>query len=256
MSASKGFTLRDVARSAAVWSGFGAATLLAFPPMLLGYPLVLLDPNRALSDAWLRTIGRTLVRLNPLWSVEVEGREHLEVGGPYVLVVNHQSLVDLIAMCFLHHPTKYLGKAAVFRVPVLGWALHIAGEIPVERGNRQSGSQALVELRRWLARGVSVCLFPEGTRSEEGTIAPFKLGAFNLAIQTRCPVAPVVLAGARELLPKGSVVFKQCARIRVRVLPPVPTTGLDGGDVARLASEVRERMIATLEELELTSERE
>lgn len=250
MPASKRIGLGDVVRSAAVWSGFGAATLLAFPPMVLGYPLVLLDPNRALSDAWLRTIGRALVRLNPLWSVEVEGREHIEAGGPYVLVVNHQSLVDLIAMCFLHHPTKYLGKAAVFRVPVFGWALHIAGEVPVERGNRKSGSQALLELRRWLARGVSVCLFPEGTRSEAGGIAPFKLGAFNLAIQTRCPIVPVVLAGARELLPKGSVVFEKSAHIRVRVLPPVSTLGLDGSEAGRLAGEVREQMIAALRELE------
>jgi len=244
---------RAVGRSALVWAGFAGVTLVAFPPMLLGYPLVLLDPNRALSDAYFRTIGRLLVRLNPLWSVEVEGREHLESGGPYVLVVNHQSFADLIVMCFLRHPTKYLGKASVFDVPVLGWALRIAGEVPVERGNRRSGSRALLELRQWLSRGVSVCLFPEGTRSADGSIAPFKLGAFNLAIQTHCPIVPVVLAGARDLLPKHSVVFESHARIRARVLAPISTVGLSGLDAQRLADDVRAEMAKVLAELEAAS---
>jgi 1-acyl-sn-glycerol-3-phosphate acyltransferase len=240
----------DVARSLLLWAGFATITLVAVPPMVIGFPLVLVDPKRAISDAYLRTIGRALMRLNPRWSVEVEGREHLEHGGPFVIVVNHQSLADLLVMSFLHHPTKYLGKAAVFDVPVFGWALRIAGEVPVERGNRQSGSQALWQLRRWLAKGVSVCLFPEGTRSEDGSIARFKLGAFNLAIQTHCPVVPVVLAGARDFLPKHSILFEREARIRLRVLPPVSTLGLSGGDAQRLADDVRAEMQRALGELD------
>ena len=238
-----------MARSALIWAGFAGVTLVAVPPMVLGFPLVLVDPKRAISDAYLRTIGRALVRLNPHWRVEVEGREHIDRGGPYVIVVNHQSLFDLIVTGFLHHPTKYLGKASVFSVPVFGWALKIAGEVPVQRGDRHSGSQALFALRRWLGRGVSVCLFPEGTRSADGKIAPFKLGAFNLAIQTRCPIAPVVLSGARNLLPKHSLVFQREARIRLRVLQPVPTLGLDSSDAQRLAEEIRAAMAEALQEL-------
>jgi 1-acyl-sn-glycerol-3-phosphate acyltransferase len=242
--------VRDLARSAAIWSGFAGVTALAFPPMLLGYPLVLVDPNRAISDAYFRTIGRVLVRINPLWNVEVDGRERLAFGGPFVLVVNHQSLADLIVMCFLHHPTKFLGKASAFRVPVFGWALRIAGEVPVERGDRASGSKALGELRRWLGRGVSVCLFPEGTRSADGGIAPFKMGAFKLAIETGRPVVPVVLSGATALLPKHSLVFDSRADIRVRVLAPVSTDGLNLADTERLAKDVRARMTDALGELD------
>lgn len=236
-------------RSALIWAGFAGVVLLAVPPMVIGYPLVLVDPNRAVSDAYLRTLARMLVRLNPHWRVEVEGREHVDQGGPYVMVVNHQSLFDLMVTGFLHHPAKYLGKASVFSVPVFGWALKIAGEVPVERGSRTSGSQALFELRRWLARGVSVCLFPEGTRSPDGKIAPFKLGAFNLAIQTHCPIAPIVLSGARDLLPKHSLIFQREARIRLRVLPPVSTLGLDSSDALELAERIRAQMIAALEEM-------
>lgn len=241
---------KDLARSLAIWTGFAGVTVVAVPPMVIGYPLVLVDPNRAISDAYLRTLARVLVRLNPGWQVEVQGLEHLDRGGPYVIVVNHQSLFDLMVTSFLHHPIKYLGKRAVFDVPVFGWALRIAGEVPVERGDRASGSRALGELRRWLQRGVSVCLFPEGTRSVDGKVAPFKLGAFRLAVETRCPILPVVISGARDLLPKHSVVFQRHAEITMRVLPPVPTVRLDASEVPELAERVRGQMIETLAELE------
>jgi 1-acyl-sn-glycerol-3-phosphate acyltransferase len=235
--------LRDIARSAAIWSGFAGVVAVAVPPMVLGYPLVLVDPNRALSDWYFRTLGKALVKVNPLWRVKVEGKEKLDTGGPFVLVVNHQSFADLIAMCFLDHPTKYLGKASVFDVPIFGWALRIAGEVPVVRGNRDSGREALERLGAWLDRGVSVALFPEGTRSATGDIGPFKVGAFKLAIAHRRAVVPVVLSGARNLLPKGSLVFQGHADVCVRVLDPVSTDGYTLDDAGKLAEEVRSRMV-------------
>jgi 1-acyl-sn-glycerol-3-phosphate acyltransferase len=241
---------RDLVRSALVWAGVAGVTVAALPPMLVGYPLVLVDPNRALSDWYFRQIGRALVALSPRWRVSVEGKEKLARGGPFVLVVNHQSFADLIAMCFLSHPTKYLGKESVFKVPVLGWALRIAGEVPVRRGDKASGQAALDALGDWLDRGVSVALFPEGTRSEDGSLGRFKLGAFGLAIAHTRPVVPVVIAGARDLLPKGSVVFEREAHVRLRVLDPVPTQGLTRDDAVALAERVRDRMAAALAEME------
>jgi 1-acyl-sn-glycerol-3-phosphate acyltransferase len=95
---------------------------------------------------------------------------------------------------------------------------------------------------------VSVALFPEGTRSETGAIGRFKLGAFHLAMTKKRPVVPVVLGGARDVLPKHSLVFKKHALITVRVLDPVPTEGVT--DTEALAAEVRERMIAAHREIE------
>jgi 1-acyl-sn-glycerol-3-phosphate acyltransferase len=236
--------VRDVLRSGLVWTGFAGAALVAFPPMLLGYPLVLVDPERALSDWWFRTLGRALMTINPRWSVTVDGKERLATGGPFVLVVNHQSLTDLMAMCFLDHPTKYLGKESVFKVPLLGWAMRIAGEVPVRRGERDSGAQAVERLRDWLGRGVSVAIFPEGTRSEDGSIGPFRLGAFRLAIETERPIVPVVISGAAHLLPKGSWIFQEHAEVGLRVLLPVSTAGLSRDDAQTLAEKVRAQMIA------------
>lgn len=242
--------MRDIARSALTWAGFAGVVLVGVPPMVLGYPLVLVDPNRAISDWYFRRIARLLLGVNPSWRLRVEGKERLSHGGPFVLVVNHQSFADLMAMCFLDHPTKYLGKQSVFKVPVFGWALRIAGEVPVRRGDRRSGAKALEQLAEWLARGVSVTLFPEGTRSADGSIGRFKLGAFNLAIEAQRPVVPVVIAGARELLPKHSVVFQKQAEIRLRVLEPETTRGLTSSDAPALADRVRARMAEALAELE------
>jgi 1-acyl-sn-glycerol-3-phosphate acyltransferase len=165
-------------------------------------------------------------------------------GYPLALVVNHQSFADLIATCFLDHPTKYLGKASVFDVPIFGWALRIAGEVPAVRGNRDSGCEALERLGVWLDRGVSVALFPEGTRTETGDIGAFKVGAFKLAIAHRRPVVPVVLSGARNLLPKGSLLFQGHADVRVHALDPVSTEGYTLDDAGKLAEEVRAVMVA------------
>lgn len=242
--------VRDVARSLANWAGFAGVVMVGVPPMVLGYPLVLVDPNRAISDWYFRRIARVLMGVNPFWKVHVEGKQRLARGGPFVLVVNHQSFADLIAMCFLDHPTKYLGKQSAFKVPVFGWALRIAGEVPVVRGDRQSGAEALDRLGDWLDRGVSVALFPEGTRSDDGSLGKFKLGAFNLAIQSGRPVVPVVIAGARALLPKHSLVFQKHADIHLRVLEPEPTDGLSTSDAPALAERVRERMRVALSGME------
>lgn len=235
-------SLRDVVRSAVIWAGFAGVVVLAVPPMLFGYPLVVVDPNRALSDWYFRRLARLVVGVNPFWRVTVDGKDKLRTGGPFVIVVNHQSLTDLIAMCFLDHPSKYLGKKAAFDVPIFGWALRIAGEIPVVRGDRASGAAAVEKLGAWLERGVSVTIFPEGTRSEDGSLGAFKHGAFRLAIAHGRPIVPVVLTGAHDLLPKGSIVFKRRAEIRVTVLDPIPTHGLTEDDVPALTDRTHEAM--------------
>lgn len=180
---------------------------------------------------------------NPLWSLAVEGREHLPWKGAAVLVANHESLGDILVLFGLFRPFKWVSKAENFKLPFIGWNMRLNRYVPLVRGDRESVVRMLQQCEGWLARGVPVLLFPEGTRSHDGQLKPFKDGAFALAVKTGAPVIPVVLTGTAATLPKHGLVLQTSARCRVRVLPPVDPARF-GGDVPALREHVRELIAA------------
>ncbi len=189
-------------------------------------------------------LGRLMVRASPLWRVSVEGALP-PAPAAFVAVPNHQSLVDALAIAWLPRDLKWIGKREVFLVPWLGWAFHLAGYVPVLRGDRESGSVALRRLRRYLARGLPVGLFAEGTRSRDGSLRAFKAGPFKLAIEAGVPIVPVAIHGAGEALAADTLRLRP-AHLRVAILPPEPTTGLTVADVDALRERVRARLAAAL----------
>jgi len=226
---------------------------LALGFLLLTFPVALLvrlatwpfDPGRTRVSQAMRALGQWMVRCSPLWRVTVEGA--LPQGpGAFVVVPNHQSLVDALAIAFLPRDLKWIGKRSVFLVPWLGWAFHLAGYVPVLRGDKGSGASALRRLRRYLAGGQPVGLFAEGTRSRDGTLRPFKAGPFKLAIEAGVPIYPVAIRGAGEAMPADTL-WIHPAEIRVRILPPVPTAGLAAADVDTLRETVRARLAEALD---------
>ena len=195
------------------------------------------DRERHQVHAWMCWWGWVYLHLWPGWRVEVEGRELLPPG-PCVLVANHQSMADVFAALCLRHPFKFVSKASLFRVPLVGLVMALAGYIAVERGRTRSMHAMLEECRRRLRRGVAVLLFPEGTYSEGRGLLPFKRGAFRLALEEKVPVVPVVLQGTTTLVEGDGPWLSPRARVRVRVLPPLPPESL-GDDDAALAERVR-----------------
>jgi 1-acyl-sn-glycerol-3-phosphate acyltransferase len=180
--------------------------------------------------------------VNPLWSLRVEGREHLPWRGGAVLVSNHESLGDILVLFGLFRPFKWVSKAENFRLPFIGWNMRLNRYVPLVRGDRESVTRMMAQCEAWLQRGVPVLLFPEGTRSPDGQVRAFKDGAFSLAVKTRLPVIPMVLTGTARTLPKHGLVLEARARCRVRVLPPVDPTPF-GEDVAALREHVRQLII-------------
>ena len=144
---------------------------------------------------------------------------------------------------------KWLSKDALFRIPVMGWLMRMAGDIPVKRGSRESAMQALAECRKRLQNRVSVMIFPEGTRSPADTLLPFKDGAFKLAIEAGVPIMPIAVAGTRGCMAKHSFMFRR-ARAKARVLPPIPTAGMTSADVAGLRDRTREIIDGARRELQ------
>jgi 1-acyl-sn-glycerol-3-phosphate acyltransferase len=159
-----------------------------------------------------------------------------------VVVSNHESIADIPVLSHLPWEMKWLSKASNFHVPALGWMMKMAGDIPLERGNRESGQHALDRCRWYLDRGMSVMIFPEGTRSKNGTLGAFKDGAFRLAAESGRQILPVVVSGTRDAIPKHSWVFGGKSKIKVHVLPPISPAGQGKEDIARLKTSVREQI--------------
>ncbi len=197
------------------------------------------DPGRYVAGRWFRRAAVTAVALNPLWRFRTSGFRVRDPRRPYVAVSNHESMADIFLISHLPWEMKWLSKESIFKLPFMGWMMRMAGDIPVRRGERASRAEALEECRDRLAKRVSVMIFPEGTRSRTREMLPFKDGAFRLAIEAGVPILPLAVAGTRDALPKGSMLFGR-ATAEVRVLEPVPTEGLTLADVAALRDRVRD----------------
>src|SRR5690606_30195490 len=144
---------------------------------------------------------------------------------PYVAVSNHESLADIFLISHLPWEMKWLSKEAIFRIPVMGWMMRLAGDIAVRRSERSSRAEALAACRERLSNRVSVMIFPEGTRSRTDELLPFKDGAFRLAVEAKVPILPLVVAGTRGAMPKDSLLFGR-AVAEVRALEPIETAHL------------------------------
>jgi 1-acyl-sn-glycerol-3-phosphate acyltransferase len=202
------------------------------------------DPSRMASGRYLRWLGRRIAGCYPPWRLRVEGAWPEGVGA-CVVVANHQSILDILLLSHLPREMKWLAKEILFRTPWVGWMIAMAGDIPIRRGEVESGVEAMGKARAHLARGVPVIIFAEGTRSRDGRLLPFKSGAFRLAIEAGVPVLPVAVNGTGEGMPKGGPWVRPC-EAWARILAPVPTAGYRPEEAAKLRDEVRRRIAAEL----------
>ncbi len=227
------------------WAWFWIAVVIVawFPTMLLVYLLTVpFDRGRYIVGWWFRRLGVAMATVNPYWSfrragVRVENPRH-----PYVIVANHESFADILLISHLPFEMKWLSKIEILKIPLIGWMMRMAGDIPLQRGFGPSALEAMERCRTSLRHRVSVVFFPEGTRSPDGRMLPFKDGAFRLAIEAGVPILPLAVAGTRTALPKHDWRFNP-ARAIVEVLPPIDTAGLTLEDLPAL----KERVRATIE---------
>jgi 1-acyl-sn-glycerol-3-phosphate acyltransferase len=186
------------------------------------------------------------IKLMPQWTTEFDGVENIEPGRTYVLVANHQSLGDILLLFGLFRHFKWVSKAEIFKVPFIGWNMRMNDYVRLVRGDAASIEEMMDECRKHLKAGSSVMLFPEGTRSADGQVKPFKRGAFSLARELGLPIVPIVVDGTHDALPKHGLVFRQndTLRMRVRVLPAVEPDAAP--DVQGLSDLVRDRIVNEL----------
>jgi 1-acyl-sn-glycerol-3-phosphate acyltransferase len=182
---------------------------------------------------------------NPLWRLRVVGREKLPWHSAAVITANHLSILDILVLYGLFAPFKWVAKGELFRLPFVGWNMRLSDYVPIWRGDRVSVRTMMARCRAHLDRGVPVLIFPEGTRSQDGEMLPFKEGAFKLACEANCPVYPVAVSGTGDAIPKHGILFRNKMRARVEVLDPLYPAQF-GGDPSALREATRAAIQAAL----------
>lgn len=222
--------------STVFWAFVVVTSALLFPvAFLLWMVTAPFDRRRVILHLFTCFWASLYTWLNPLWSVQVRGRDVIRRGDTYVIVANHLSLLDILVLFRLFTHFTWVSKAENFRVPFVGWNMRLNGYIPLRRGDRESVRVMLATCERELRGGTSVMMFPEGTRSRDGRLQRFKPGAFELALRTGRPLLPITVEGTGSALPKRGFVLRGRHRIRITVLEPVLASSFAGLDAAELA---------------------
>ena len=207
------------------------------------------DKSRRWVHECSRYICKWLFGIPPRMKRTIEGVENIDQNKPYVMVMNHNSGIDIFAAYKIPLNFRWVSKREVFRVPFMGPLLTIHGDIPIERGNPSEALAKVLSLGKlWLSRGASVAIFPEGTRSKTGEINRFKMGAFNLAKEANVEILPIVMTGTNKMFRKGWLV-NWTNHVAIRVLKPISVEEVAATEVKDMAQKVREQMVEELAKL-------
>ncbi len=220
---------------------------LAFIAWLVTFPF---DSDRRVVHFIISLNSFLIIHLIPLWKIDIQGKEKVDKKTTYIIISNHQSILDILVINSLCLRFKWVSKIENLKVPVLGWYLRMADYIIIDRGNADSRDLLYEKASEFIKRGISVMMFPEGTRSVDGTIHPFKRGAFKLAIDNNIAVLPVTIKGAGAILPKHESQLGSGYKINLQILDPVMPSNFGTRDHDKLALSIHDMMVASLGESE------
>jgi 1-acyl-sn-glycerol-3-phosphate acyltransferase len=171
--------------------------------------------------------GHMVLKITPI-QVQTKGLEHLRSGANYIYAANHASYFDIPTLvAVLPGQIRIVFKKELTRLPIFGWAMKLGSYISIDRGDSREAIESLEKAAREIHEGSSVLLFPEGTRTQDGRIQPFKRGAFALAVRSRVPIVPVTVNGSFSILPKRGLRITP-GNVGVIVHPPLVTNGCTG----------------------------
>lgn len=187
----------------------------------------------------------------PGWSVDVEGKEKIDPKEKYIIVSNHQSLMDICLLYVIPLNFRWIAKAEVKKIPIVGWMLSVHGDISIHRGHTESTKKMNREVEKWIKRGVSISIFPEGTRTHDGAIHRFKEGAFVLAKHNNVKILPVVTNGNFHVMSKGAFTFNPIQKFKVQILDPISLEKIQAKSSKELSLEVQALMCEAYERIKV-----
>lgn len=212
--------------------------------LLVALPLSLLGEN--LVHRWGTIWGRSALLLSGV-KVTVTGAELIPENRSAVYIVNHQSNFDIpILYSGLPLQFRWMAKKELFDIPLFGLAMRRCGYIPIDRSDRRKAMQSMNDSARKISEGVSVVIFPEGTRTPNGQLQEFKKGGFLIAIKAQVPVIPVAINGSFSVMSKNSLRIHG-GTVDMRIFPPIETAGMKNSDSDRLMQATRQPIAAHLE---------
>ena len=221
--------------------------ILSFVALIVCYPF---DKRRRVVHELSRWLCFSWWYAPFTWSRKISGLENVDKNKPYVIVINHNSMVDIIALYFVRLNFRWVSKQEVFRIPYIGPMLWMHGDIAIKRGRAtESMKKVINDGKMWLGRGVSVAIFPEGTRSKDGEIQRFKGGAFALAKEAGVEILPVVMEGTTKIFKPKSIFFNWKHQLTLKVLPPISAEHVAETETSILAQEVQAVMTEVLAEI-------
>lgn len=180
--------------------------------------------------------------------LRVSGTEHVPAGEPVIFMGNHQGNFDILVLSpAIPRRFSWLAKEELFRIPLFGAAMRRAGYIPIDRSDGRKALRSLDAAAKRIRAGASVVVFPEGTRTADGSLLPFKKGGFILAERAGVPIIPFTINGSMRVNPRNTVQLIRGAQISVRFGEPVPTSGAGALKGAELMERVRAAIEAGLE---------
>lgn len=220
---------------------FYIAVIVVLTPVMLFCMLVgLRDPLVAIG-LWVMRVSRRVLGI----SVEAAGTGRLDPRTPCIYMPNHASFIDgPLVMVLIPGVARVILKKSVLRIPVVGLAMRHVGFVPVDRKGAEGGKRSIARAVRLMrTRGYSYLIFPEGTRSRDGRLGPFRRGGFFLALESGAPIVPVTILGTRELMPKKQW-FSRRGTVRVVFHQPVPVRGHTVETMGDLMEKVRAAILS------------
>jgi len=201
------------------------------------------DRGHKVAKLW----ARMLLRLFHT-KTEIIGAENIHLGKPQIMMANHQSDFDiLILLAGIPGQFRWIAKKELFRIPLFGMAMRKCGYIAIDRQNHERAMESVERALQKIQEGKSIMSFPEGTRSRNGVIRPFKRGMFHLAIASGAPIVPLSIIGSGQIMPKGSLNVKP-GKITVVIGKPIDVSGYTAEDHDLLIEQVRKVIIRNYEE--------
>ena len=232
--------LRDLAVSLWSWAVIAlASTVFGLLAILTSW----VPPRGRLYLFWARAWARSLLFLTGI-PATIEVADDAAALPQAIYMSNHESGIDILLLLLaIRQDVRFLAKRALFFIPFMGWSMWLAGFVPVDRRRTDRAKEVLSELETRLAKGTSILVFPEGTRSRDGRLGPFKKSGFLTALKSGIPIVPVGVSGARAVLGAQGMVVRR-GPVRVRAGHPIPTAGLSVHARRELMEKVRREILA------------